>query len=489
LQREGRLTYGALKRGFELDEAALEDLRRELIFRRLARDEDGEGLVWIGGVPAPVGATADAVMGLPPALAPLSPLVTDDSSTGMRAAARHTPEAERRHLTVLFCDLVDSTHLSRQLDPEDYRAVVRAYQETAAAVIQRFDGYMAQYLGDGLLVYFGYPQAHEDEAQRAVQASLELVEAMAPLNTHLESQYRIRVAVRVGLHTGLVVIGEMGGGNRQEQLAMGDTPNIAARLQRLAAPNTVVLSAVTARLVHEAFALEERGMHHCKGVAEPMAVFRVLGPQESPDDGEEAGPARVPFLVGRDEEVGWLWRRWAQSKEGLGQVVLLSGEAGIGKSALVQTLREHVGQEGFPRLTFRCSPYHTNSPLYPVIAHLQRLLRWERDEAPEARLAKLELVLDASRQPLAEVVPLLAALLAVSLPEGSYPALTLTPQQHRRLSADFAKGGAGTLGSRSPRNPGTGQKHRTVRSRVHLWQFCDSQDCSSGPRSLPGDVE
>ena len=375
-------------------------------------------------------------MGLSSALAPLAPLATDDGSTGSPASARHAPEAERRHLTVMFCDLVDSTRLSRQLDPEDYRAVVRAYQEAAAAVIQRFDGYMAQYLGDGLLVYFGYPHAHEDEAQRAVQASLELVETMAPLNTRLEPQYGVRVAVRIGLHTGLVVIGEMGGGNRQEQLAMGDTPNIAARLQGLAAPNTVVLSAVTARLVHEAFVLEERGLHHFKGVAEPMAVYCVLGQQESPGDEEEAGPGRVPFLVGRDEEVGLLLRRWEQGKEGLGQVVLLSGEAGIGKSALVQTLREHVGHEGYSRLTFRCSPYHTNSALYPVIAHFQRLLHWERDEAPEARFAKLERLLDASRQPLAEVVPLLAALLAVPLPEGSYATLTLTPQQQRQQTLD-----------------------------------------------------
>src|SRR5438132_7938432 len=299
LQREGRITYRTLKRGFELNDASLEDLRRELIFRRLARDEAGESLVWIGEGTSPVGMTVDAVMGLSPALTPPSPLAPDDGPTGIPTSPRHTPEAERRHLTVMFCDLVDSTHLSRQLDPEDYRAVVRAYQEAATAVLQRFDGYMAQYLGDGLLVYFGYPHAHEDEAQRAVQASLELAEAIAPLNARLESQYGVRVAVRIGLHTGLVVIGEMGGGNRQEQLAMGDTPNIAARLQGLAAPNTVVLSAVTARLVHEAFLLEERGLHHFKGVAEPMAVFRVLGPQESPGD-EEAGLARVPFLVGRD---------------------------------------------------------------------------------------------------------------------------------------------------------------------------------------------
>jgi class 3 adenylate cyclase/predicted ATPase len=430
---EQRFSYQALKRLFDLDDAYLEDIKVELIdVRQLARDHEGRMLVWTGEGLAP------------PSSAPLSrraafPLSTQDTSPPQGPqppAVAHTVEAERRHLTVMFCDLVDSTHLSRQLDPEDYRAVVRAYQEAAAAVIQRFDGYMAQYLGDGLLVYFGYPQAHEDEAQRAVQASLELVEAMAPLNTRLEPQYGVRVAVRVGLHTGLVVIGEMGGGHRQEQLAMGDTPNIAARLQGLATPNTVVLSAVTARLVHEAFALQERGLHHFKGVAEPMAVFCVLGPQESPGDEEEAGLARVPFLVGRDEEVGLLLRRWEQSKEGLGQVVLLSGEAGIGKSALMQTLREHVGREGCTRLTFRCSPYHTNSALYPMIAHLQRLLRWERDETPEARLAKLERVLDALRQPLTEVVPLLAALLAVPLPEGSYAALTLTPQQQRQQTLD-----------------------------------------------------
>ena len=222
-------------------------------------------------------------MGLSSALAPLAPLATDDVATGSPASARHAPEAERRHLTVMFCDLVDSTRLSRQLDPEDYRAVVRAYQEAAATVIQRFDGYMAQYLGDGLLVYFGYPHAHEDEAQRAVHASLELVDIMAPLNTRLEPQYGVWVAVRVGLHTGLVVIGEMGGGNRQEQLAMGDTPNIAARLQGLAAPNTVVLSTVTARLVREAFVLEERGLHHFKVAARP-------GRRSSPG-GEIAGTA------------------------------------------------------------------------------------------------------------------------------------------------------------------------------------------------------
>ena len=334
LQREQRITYRTLRYLFGVDEACLHAVRDELRFCHLAREEDGQGLVWTG-----TDAPATRVTALPPALDGVSSLPVDDGVASLPddmpaltpALARSVPEAERWHLTVMFCDLVDSTHLSRQLDPEDYRAVVRAYQEAATAVLQCFDGYMAQYLGDGLLVYFGYPHAHEDEAQRAVQAGLELVEAIAPLNTRLEPQYGVRVAVRVGLHTGLVVIGEMGGGKRQEQLAMGDTPNIAARLQGLATPNTVVLSAVTARLVHEAFALEERELHHVKGMAEPLAVFCVLGPQEVPGNEEEAGLARVPFLVGRDEEVGILLRRWEQSKAGLGQVVLLSGEAGIGK--------------------------------------------------------------------------------------------------------------------------------------------------------------
>jgi class 3 adenylate cyclase len=345
-------------------------------------------------------------------------------------------EAERRQVTVLFCDLVDSTRLSRQLDPEDYRAVVRAYQEAAVAGVQPWDGYVAQYLGDGLLLYFGWPQAYEDAAVRAVWASLAILDALPPLNTRLEAQYRVRVAVHCGLHTGLAVIGAMGSGARQEQLAMGDTPNIAARIQGLAAPNTVALSAATARLVQGTFALADLGTHPLKGVAEPMPVFRVLGALEAHGDEEAAGPNQVPFLVGRDEEVGLLRRRWAQSKEGLGQVVLLSGEAGIGKTALVEILRAHVHGDGARRLRFRCSPYHTQSALYPVLEHMQRLCQWQREDAADAKLAKLERVLDATHQPLAEVVPLLATLLAVPLPAGRYAALSLTPQQQKQHTLD-----------------------------------------------------
>ena len=290
----------------------------------------------------------------------------------------------------MFCDLVDSTTLAQQLDPEDYRGVVCAYQEAAVAAIQPFDGYVAQYLGDGLLVYFGYPQAREDAAQRAVRAGLAIVDAMAPLNTRLVPQYGVRVAVRLGLHTGVVVIGPVGSGAHQEQLALGDTPNIAARLQGLAAPNTVVLSAVTARLLHGVFALEDVGVHQLKGVAEPMAVCRILGPEEPTSDEAEPSLARVPFLVGREAELGLLLRRWEQSKAGLGQIVLVSGEAGIGKTALVEALRAHVVREGYTRVGFRGSPYHTHSALYPVIEHVRRVVRLERHDPPKVTLDKLE---------------------------------------------------------------------------------------------------
>jgi tetratricopeptide (TPR) repeat protein len=315
--------------------------------------------------------------------------------------------------------------------------VVRAYQQAAVTALQPWDGYVAQYLGDGLMVYFGWPTAHEDAAVRAVHASLALLAALEPLNaTQLAPRYGVRVQVRLGVHTGMAVIGEIGGGDRHEQLAMGETPNIAARLQGLADPDTVALSAVTARLVQRRFALETLGTHQLKGVTEPMQVFRVLGVPDTTDEEEAATPGRAVFLVGRDEELGLLHRRWEQSKAGLGQAVLIRGEAGIGKSSLVETLRARVRREGFTRVAVRCSPYHTNSALYPVMEHVQRVLQWQRDDPPAAKLAKLERTLRTYRLPLEDVVPLLAALLSVPLPEGRYPALRLTPQQQKQQTQD-----------------------------------------------------
>jgi class 3 adenylate cyclase/predicted ATPase len=350
--------------------------------------------------------------------------------------AKVAAAAERRQITVLFCDLVGSTQLSGQLDPEDLRAVVCAYQEAAATVIQQYAGHIAQYLGDGLLVYFGYPTAHEDDARRAVLTGLGIVGAIATLNTRLMEQYGVQLAVRLGIHTGPVVVGVMGGGGRHEHLALGETPNIAARLEGLAPANAVVISAVTARLVREAFALEDVGTHTLRGVAEPMTISRVRGLLATPNPDEEFVTAPVLVLVGREEESGLLRRRWDQSQAGFGQVVFVSGEAGIGKSALVKELQAQMRAEGLPRMAFRCSPYHTASALYPVITHLEYLWQFALDDTLATRLIKLEAGLRPSDLPVAEVVPLFAGLLAIPLPEDRYAPLTGTPQQQKQQTLD-----------------------------------------------------
>jgi predicted ATPase/class 3 adenylate cyclase len=447
LQREKRVPYRSLTHIFGIDATLLEEIRQDLSFRRLARDEDGKGLVWIGEVPP---AATSTYASAPPRAVPVtSPVqvaptlpetVTHASSDTLASApesTRSTPEAERRQLTVMFCDLADSTQLSQQLDPEDLREVVRAYQSTAAEVIQQYEGHIAQYLGDGLLIYFGFPVAHEDDAQRAVYAALGIPEAIAHLNTRLKTDYGVQLAVRIGIHTGPVVVGEMGGGSRHENLALGETPNIAARLEGLAQANTTVISPVTAQLVQRSFVLEELGSYDLKGVAEPMRLCRALSPREAEHDGHAAMLAGgFDVLVGRDEEIGLLLRRWEQSKDGLGQVVLLSGEAGIGKSSLAEGLRDHVRQAGCTRIAFRCSPYHTNSAFYPIIAQVQRALGWQSDDTVDTQLAKLEQALAGTSLPREEAVPVLASLLSLPLPEGRYGALTLSPQQQRQQTQD-----------------------------------------------------
>ena len=428
LQRRGRLTYGALKRQFQLDDAYLEDLKAELIEgQRLAADEDGRVLVWTGGASTP----PESVVSPPPHQE--EPLAAPHTRVTSPAVEPRPAEAERRQLTVLFCDLVDSTVLASQLDPEDLREVVRAYQETCAKVIARFEGHIAQYLGDGLLVYFGYPLAHEDDAQRAVRAGLGMVEALGQLNIRLKQDRGVELAVRLGIHTGLVVVGEVGGGARQEQLALGETPNLAARLQGIAAPNTVVISAATVQLLGGFFAYQSLGTPALKGLAQPLEVYRVLYESTARSRLEAAGSTGLTPLVGREQEVGLLRERWAQVKDGMGQVILLSGEAGIGKSRLVQVLTEHVAAEPQAWLTpCQCSPYYQNTALYPMIELLERVaLRFDREESPQQKLRKLEGFLVQYGLPLTEAVPLFAALL--SLPLGTdYAPLTVSPEQQKQ---------------------------------------------------------
>ena len=302
-----------------------------------------------------------------------------------------------------------------------------------AKVIARYEGHIAQYLGDGLLVYFGYPLAHEDDAQRAVRAGLGMVEALGQLNTRLEQERGVQLAVRLGIHTGLVVVGDVGGGTRQEQLALGETPNLAARLQGIAAPNTLVISAATFQLLGGFFACQPLGTPLLKGFAQPLAVYRVLYESMARSRLEAAGSTGLTPLVGREQEVGLLLERWAQVKDGLGQVVLLSGEAGIGKSRLVQVLKDQVASEPQAWLTpCQCSPYHQNTALYPWIDLLERVaLRFEREESPQQKLRKLEGFLVQYGLPLAEAVPLFAALLSLPLP-ADYAPLHLSPEQQKQ---------------------------------------------------------
>jgi class 3 adenylate cyclase len=433
LKRQGRVSYRSLKMRFEeIDDEYLDVLKEELFFAYPVTDENDRGLVWTGET------EETPVTPSHPDQPESQPIVEHAQSVQETSTPTepHTPDAERRQLTVMFIDLVESTALSGELDPEDYREVVRQYQQVCSEVIQRYDGHVAQLLGDGLLVYFGYPQAHEDDAQRAVRTGLGIVEAIRSLNTGLEQEKGIKLAVRLGIHTGLVVVGEMGGDGRQEQLALGEAPNIAARIQGLAEPDTVVISADTYRLVQGYFDCDALGEHDLRGVAQPIAIYRVFGDTGIQNRLDIASTRGLTPLVGREQESGLLLERWEQAKDGNGQVVLLSGEAGIGKSRLVQVLKDHVAEGPHTRLECRSSPYFTNSALYPITDFLQRTLRFQPDDTPEQRLEKLEQNLSQYRLPLEETVPLFATLLSLPVPEDRYPQLNLSPQRQRQKTLE-----------------------------------------------------
>ena len=430
LQRHRRVSYRALKVQFELDDDRLDLLKEELLYAQYPiADDQGRGLVWTG---APGGVQEPA-----PPQSP-QPLATQEQPS-LQVTPLPTappPDAERRQLTVMFCDLVDSTTLSSQLDPEEYRDVVRAYQRVCTEVIQRYDGYIAQLLGDGLLVYFGYPHAHEDDAQRAVRTGLGILAAVGDLNQGLQQAKGIQLALRLGIHTGLVVIGEMGSTGRQEQLALGETPNVAARMQGLAAPNTLVVSDATHRLVQGYFECQDLGARALRGVTESMRVYHVLRESGATSRLDIAQSRGLTPLVGRESEVTLLLERWAQVKDGQGQVVLLSGDAGIGKSRLVQMLKEHVANQPHTRWECRSAEYYQNTALFPLVDLFQRLWRFEAHETPDTNLEKLTHTLSQYRLPVEESVPLFALLLLLPIPEDRYSALNVSPQRQRQKTLE-----------------------------------------------------
>ena len=347
---------------------------------------------------------------VPPAAAPVA------AQDAPAAAA-----AERRQLTVMFCDLVGSTALSTRLDPEDLREVIGDYHLAVSETIGRFDGFVAKYMGDGVLIYFGYPRAHEDDAERAVRAGLAVIESVGKLPA------REDLSVRLGIATGLAVVGDLiGEGAAQERGVIGETPNLAARLQALSTPNALVIDEATRRQIGGLFDLEELGSQQLPGFADPQRVWRVLADSGEMNRFEALRSAETPF-VGRDEEIELLIRRWKQAKAGEGRVVLISGEPGIGKSRLMAAFSGHICTEPHTRLRYFCSPHHQDSTLYPFIAQLERAAGFDRDDAVEARLGKLRALLALGTRD-DEGISLVSELL--SLPSSAVD-LALSPQRKR----------------------------------------------------------
>jgi class 3 adenylate cyclase/predicted ATPase len=355
----------------------------------------------------------------------IAALGTEMPAAAVTAASRDAPaqaDAERRQLSVMFCDLVGSTALSTRFDPEDLREVIASYHRAVAEIVARFDGFVAKYMGDGVLVYFGYPRAHEDDAERAVRAGLGAIDAVGRLDVK-----SVELQARVGIATGLVVVGDLiGEGSAQEQSVVGETPNLAARLQALATPTSLVIAASTRQQIGELFDLEDFGPQRLAGFAEPQHAWRVLGESGEVSRFEALRSGTSP-LVGRDEEVELLLRRWEQAKTGEGRLVLISGEPGIGKSRLTAALSEHIGTKPHTRLRYFCSPHHQDSALYPFIAQLERAAGFARDDTVEAKLGKLRALLaPGSRDD--DDIALLSELL--SLPSSAAD-LNLSPQRKR----------------------------------------------------------
>jgi predicted ATPase/class 3 adenylate cyclase len=344
---------------------------------------------------------------------------------GRRSAT--TGEAERRQLTILFSDLVGSTALSSRLDPEDMRDLIRAYQDACTAVVARYEGFVAKYMGDGILIYFGYPLAHEDDAERAVNTGLGIVEAIKELKSRRDDG--LDLSVRIGIATGTVAVGDIvGEGASEEAAIVGEAPNLAARLQEIAEPSTQ-------RLASGLFETADLGKHDLKGFADPIGAWAVIRSHRVVSRFEATRGENLTNLVGREEEVEILLRRWERAKAGEGQIVLISGEPGIGKSRLARELQVRIRGEALTRIRFQCSPYYTNTVLHPVIEQLERGLGFDATDGPDAKLDKLETVFEASGRPIEQAIPLVASLL--SIPIGSrYPPLGISPQRQKEMTLE-----------------------------------------------------
>src|SRR6516225_2190681 len=394
MQREANrgaaMDVGGWLRGLGLEqyEAAFRDNKiDEVVLPRLTAEDLKElGVVFVGDRRK----LLDAIATLRTEASAPTPL--SDAPLATDKAVQDT--AERRQVTVMFSDLVGSTALSARMDAEDLCEVISAYQRCVADTVRRSGGFVARYMGDGVLIYFGYPAAHEDDPERAVRAGLTLIDAVAALSA------REPLQVRMGAATGTVVVGDLvGSGEGQEHDVVGETPNLAARLQAIAEPNTFVISEATRRLLGDLFELRDLELRELKGITGPVRAFAVLRASSAESRFEAMHPGGLTALVGRDEELELLLRRWARAKTGEGQVVLLSGEAGIGKSRLSAAILEHLANEPHTRLRYFCSPQHTDSALYPIISQMERAAGFTHDDNSHAKLDKLDGLLARSFTP------------------------------------------------------------------------------------------
>jgi len=366
---------------------------------------------------------------------------------GLSLEPAERPQPERRQLTVLFCDLVGSSKFASRLDPEELRDLIRTYQAACTALIRRFDGTVSRYMGDGILALFGYPRAHEDDGERAVRSALDITAAMAALPVPQRAAGAERFAVRVGIATGLVVAGDLiGEGASEEEAIVGETPNLAARLQALASPNCVVIAPSTRSLIGERFECVDLGRHSLRGFAEPVRAWQVLAPRRAMSRFEAAQPAPVARLVNREEERDWLLRLWQEAQQRHGRAVLLAGEAGIGKSRLVEALREQIAGKPYAAVLCQCSPHYANTALYPLIQHIERAVGIEREDTPSAKLSKLSTWLGSGRQN-AETAALLATLLSIPA-DTRLPLSAMSPQRQKERTFElllwFIQGKAAT---------------------------------------------
>jgi predicted ATPase/class 3 adenylate cyclase len=411
------------------------DIDAEVLGELTGEDLERLGVTSIGHRRKLLTAIAKQKSGREPVSEPLAA-----SGTIEKFARQH--EAERRQLTVMFVDLVGSTALSKRLDPEDMRAVLTAYQNAVAGAVTRFEGNVAKCMGDGVLCYFGYPHAHEDDAERAVRAGLAISQAVKSIATPLGD----KLAARVGISTGVVVVGDLvGAGPAQEEAVVGDTPNLAARLQGLAAPGQVVLASTTRHMLSDLFLFADLGLHELKGITGETPAFAVVGERASESRFEARSSKEMSPLIGRDHELALMLERWNRAKAGEGQAILLTGEAGIGKSRLTRGMIDALAGDPHTRISYQCSPYHSDSPLYPTIQQLTFAAGFAPDDTNDDKLDRLEKLMigaEADR-------PLLAALLGIDF-EARYGRLDLMPQQQRTRTLDACVRQLTTLAAQRP---------------------------------------